>query len=567
MKESKKQEIAIIDCRVSDPAQLKGGSLELQEIAGRMLAEKNHWQVDKVFKKPHSATTTERDDIEDILKYVKKRKKEGVIIKHYICKSLDRFTRMGDEGYWAMKRMLEAEGVNLVDTTGIVQPKRNTLEHIGDFKYDWSVYSPSEASEIMEAYKGKAEVRDILTRMIGAEIDYVQDGYAVRRAPDGLRNKKVKVGAKDRTIREPNERSHFFIKMYEKRAARLSDEQIVKEINAEGYKTQTLNIWDRTDKENPKIIGHTGGIPLTVKQLQRFIQNPEYAGVKCEKWTKFQPVRAKYKGLVSIDLWNRANKGKIFIKEYADDSLQILYNYSPFGKISRQYFRDNQEYSMKFVLCPICGSEMLGSKSKGKSGQYFHAYHCGGAKKGKRAHEYYRVRKDLFETTIRDRIKGLEFDSTFLAGWEATILHKYRVREKEILGEAETTGQNVVNLKMEQKHQLELYEAANSPVVKRMIEEKIDSLDLEIKKAEAVRNEIEVTEKSIKTFIREAKYLMEHPEELLIDMDNMRAQRALFRLVFTEVPTYEDFVNGTLKLEPILRLSQKSNEAERQLVM
>ncbi len=59
---------------------------------------------------------------------------------------------------------------------------------------------------------------------------------------------------------------------------------------------------------------------------------------------------------------------------------------------------------------------------------------------------------------------------------------------------------------------------------------------------------------------------MEHPEELLIDMDNMRAQRALFSLVFTEVPTYEDFVNGTLKLEPVLRLSQKNNDLERQFV-
>ena len=567
MRKIEAQEIAIIDCRVSDPAQLKGGSLELQEMAGRMLAEKNNWIIDKVFRKSHSATTTERDDIEEVLKYVKKRKKEGVLIKHYISKSLDRFTRMGDEVYWPMKRMLESEGMELIDTTGIIQPKRNSLEHIsGDFKYSWSVHSPSEAAEMMEAYKGKAEVRDILTRMIGAEISLVQDGYAVRRALDGFKNTRIKVGAKDRIIREPNERAHFYEDMFTMLGEGLSEQEVIDKLNAEGFKTQQLNRWDRTDKENPTIIGHTGGNPMTVKQLQRSVQKTEYAGVICEKWTKYQPVRAQYKGLVSIPEFNKANKGKIFIKEHSDGSLQILHNYSPFGKILKHRLKDNPAYPMKFVPCPICGREMLGSHSTGRSGQKFPAYHCGGAKKGKRAHEYYRVKKDLFETTIRDTIKALEFESEWLAGWEATLLFKYRIREKEIVSEAEMMGQNVVNLKIKQRQKLETFEKTESPVIRKMIEEEIEALDLEIKGAEKVRNDVEITEKGIKSFIWETKYLMEHSEEMLIDMDNMEAQRALFGLVFTETPTYSDFVNRTLKLEPILRLSQKANAAERPLV-
>ncbi|MBU1000624.1 hypothetical protein KKE78_04495, partial [Patescibacteria group bacterium] len=46
-------------------------------------------------------------------------------------------------------------------------------------RFDWSVYSPTKKSEILEAERAKDEIRDILSRMIGAEIRYVRMGYRV----------------------------------------------------------------------------------------------------------------------------------------------------------------------------------------------------------------------------------------------------------------------------------------------------------------------------------------------------------------------------------------------------
>src|SRR3989338_1892227 len=61
----------------------------------------------------------------------------------------------------------------------------NTLEHLG-IKYKWSEYSPSFITELLEAERAKSEVRDILTRLISAEIRYVRSGYRVRPAPMGF---------------------------------------------------------------------------------------------------------------------------------------------------------------------------------------------------------------------------------------------------------------------------------------------------------------------------------------------------------------------------------------------
>ena len=82
----------IIDCRVSDPVQLKGGSLDNQETLGRLYAKNNGWNVVRVFRKPHSGATTERSDIEEIIQFIKHSEFK---IHFFIFKSIDRFTRAG----------------------------------------------------------------------------------------------------------------------------------------------------------------------------------------------------------------------------------------------------------------------------------------------------------------------------------------------------------------------------------------------------------------------------------------------------------------------------------------
>lgn len=555
------KEYGVVDCRVSDPQQLKGGSLDDQEAIGRMVAAKLGVEVVKVFKKPHSATTTEREDFAEIVDYIKKSDKR---ITYYIVKSLDRMTREGYTEYLRLKEELERLGVTIVDSQGVIQPKKNTLEHLGGFEYKWSVYSPSEAGEMLETYKGKAEVRDILTRLVGAEIRLVQEGYAVRRAPDGLKNKPVLIDGKKKVIREPSERAHFFKRMFELLADGVDYPEVVERLNAIGFRTQVYHRWDRRDKAHPKLVGKKGGSLLTVKQLQRYVQQTEYAGVIYEKWTRHQPIKANWEGIVTIETFNRANRGKIYIKEETDGGISVLHNFTPWGRTKR--LRDNPLYPWKCILCPVCKSEMLGSASRGKSGQKFGAYHCGGAKHGKRAHTYFRVSQSDFEKSVRGYLDGLKFEDGFMAALELHLVDKYREREKEVLVDSSAISRTVSDLKSELAKKLEAFGFAESAVTRRMLEEQINALDQQIQQAESTRGKIEITERSIRAFRHYAGHVMEHPSEILTEADNAYTRRALMSLFFEETPTYSDILNGTPKLQPLFRLSEDFKKDKTQLV-
>lgn len=56
------------------------------------------------------------------------------------------------------------------------------------------IFSESKKTEILEAERAKDEVRDIMTRMIGAEIRYTQVGYWMRQPPFGFDGEKIETG-------------------------------------------------------------------------------------------------------------------------------------------------------------------------------------------------------------------------------------------------------------------------------------------------------------------------------------------------------------------------------------
>src|SRR3990167_1518747 len=89
-------------------------------------------------------------------------------------KSVDRSTRSGALIYAQLKALFIKEGVQIVDVYGVISTQSiNTLEH-HNIEYEWSKYSPTFVNELLEAERAHSEVRDILTRLIGAEINYTR---------------------------------------------------------------------------------------------------------------------------------------------------------------------------------------------------------------------------------------------------------------------------------------------------------------------------------------------------------------------------------------------------------
>jgi DNA invertase Pin-like site-specific DNA recombinase len=224
----------VIYCRVSSSKQAQQGeSLEEQEKICVAVAERLGYNIIKIYKEQFSGRKEERPKIDEAFEYIKQHPKK---IDAFIFRVIDRFTRGGFGGYDQLKQRLLDNAVQPIDSYGVIQPPQNTMAHLG-LQYSWSNTNPSEITEIFLAQKGKQEITDILTRMIGAEVNLVREGYHIGRANEGYVNDKIFVEGKKKPIQKPDFKyAPFFIKMFELRATGIyTDAEIVDHINAMGY--------------------------------------------------------------------------------------------------------------------------------------------------------------------------------------------------------------------------------------------------------------------------------------------------------------------------------------------
>lgn len=537
---------AIIYCRVSTTKQAQQGeSLDTQEKVCRSIAENKQASVIKVWRDSFSGRKEERPIFEEMLNYIKINKGK---IDYLIFRDIDRLTRSGSYSYQQIKKELDNSDVELVDSLGLIQPSINTLEHLG-FEYSWSKYNPSGMTENIKAELGQEEVRSILTRMIGTEIQLVQKGFHIGMSHDGYLNKKVYVDGKKRTIQEPDPtRAHFFIEMFKMRASGLySDQEIVNKINSMGYKSREQNRWS---KGNEKIVGKRGGRQLEVKHFQRLIQYPIYCGVICRRWTNYKPIKAAYPGLVDITTFNKANNGKVYIQENIDNTLQIFYDYKP-EKIIKPKNQNNPLYPFKrVVLCPYCHKPFLGSAPKGKSKKGFPTYHCS------KGHKYFGINKTNFETPIIEYLSKLRFTNQFLKTFKITLEHVWESKKVETQQLVDKTKKNMDSLFVQKERIIQAIVSTTNESLKKELEMKFEALEAEIDKSQTTKKELEIKKVDIESFFDCAQKLMEHPIDILINRLNINKTQALLELVFARFPDYFQITNGTPELSLIFQLSE-----------
>ena len=552
--------------RVSSTKQgLQGDSFDQQKDRMNAFIETLGLQLNaqvKVLREFEFAESASGDiSLQPILKvidFVQETNKSGAKISYAILKSTDRITRAGAYVYDYIKKEFAKYGVRLIDTYGVISTQTiNTLAHLG-VEYDWSVSSPSHITEILEAERAKRDVGDILTRLIGAEISYVRAGYRVRPAPPGYRNSKVDTPHGKRTILEPHpEESPWYIKMFELRAqGSLTDLQIVDEINSMGYHSRVQMHRDPTDRT--KVIGHRGNKELKAKQMQRYITNPIYAGVNAEKWTKDKPVKCHFPGLVSIELWNEANRGKITIVE-TEQGISILK-----GKPKPWLLRKNKNNPLypykEYVRCPVCSKKLFGSASKGKAGKYYPAYHCG------RGHKLFRIPLETFNKIVESFCRQVHFSREYRRKFRDIVLEEWHKREKTLSGDQVELHQLVANCVGEIQAIKESIKKSRSESVIRMFENDIEELEQKKVNAEVTLCRKESEKLKIEVFINETQYYMEHLHELLLDQANPLKSAAMFGLLFDTVPTYDNLIDGTPHLAPIFALNEAFERSKGQSV-
>lgn len=548
-------ENAVAAIRVSSVKQgTDGDSPEAQREQIEQFALRHNFKIKKFFVFLESASK-EQQPIQEAIDYCKNLNND---IQVFIIKSIDRFTRGGSYFYDSLKMQLERNGVRLVDIYGIIGARQvNTLEHLG-VEFSWSVYSPTKKAELLEAERSKDELRDIMSRMIGAEIRYSRMGYWVRRPPFGFDNKRVETLHGKRTVLIPHpHESRWIIKMFELRCkGHLNDHQIVDEVNKLGFKTRVQYM--RSKRDRTQILKEKGGKPLTIKMFWQYIQNPIYAGINYVNWTKGCPHKGHFDGLVSIEQFNQANRGKITVVEQ-EGKIEIYKGKPPEYLLNKGARNADFPYK-KYVLCPHCQKPLYGSASRGKLGKYYPAYHC-----NSRGH-YYRIPKKDFDQTITNFIRSIQLAPGYTKALTKAVIEEWERRNAEKIKDQDVIDVKIQELEDKAKNTAKNLMHLSSHTMIKYMEDEVNDLEEKIAALKKKKAETNSDKKEdIRLVMKYIEYFLEHLEKLLIDPDNPESAAALFAVLFDMAPTYQEIQSGTPQLSQYIALNEVFKVSEGQL--
>lgn len=536
----------VLAVRVSTPGQgIDGDSPDAQIEQGERFAPLHNIQIVKTLTYLESASQLIQP-MQNVVDYAIDPKHDIDVV---IVKSIDRFTRAGSTVYDQLKMQLEPHDVELIDMYGVISnTKVNTLEHLGQ-EYRWSVFSPSRKTELLEAERAKDEVRDILSRMIGAQIRYARLGYWVRASIYGYVNTKVETPNGKRGVLKKHPKEAAFVhKMFDLRCqGTLTDQEIVDEVNRLGYVSRTSLLRSKRDKS--KVISEKGGVPLTLKVLWRIIENPLYAGINAEKWTEGKPVRCKFKGLIDIDVFNKANRGKVVIGE--ENGEVIIKRREPPQYLVKKGVRNPDFPYKRFVMCPHCVKPLFGSASRGRLGKYYPAYHCTG-----RGHNF-RVPKGEFDEVITRFVDKIRVTPERIEQLNKIILAEWEKRQGQLENDQETIEQQIAGLRIEARLTMDKMKFLNSEMAIKYMEEDLIRIEQQISNLEIEKDKkVEKSPMNIHVVMQYVRYFLEHLEYLLLQQIDTVNRANYFGVLFDTLPTYQEIISGTQNLDKITGINE-----------
>ena len=538
--------IGLLAIRVSSDKQgLDGDSPEAQREQGEAYAKAHNIVIIDTIILMESAS----HEFQPMQKVIDACKDKGKGIQVVLIKSIDRFTRGGGDYYSPLKKQLTTMGIALEDMYGVIGKSQiNTLEHVG-FKYYWSEFNPTQKSEYLEAERAKDEMRDIMSRMIGAEIRYTQLGYWMRQPHYGFRSKSVDTKNGKRLILKPKkDEAQFITKLFEMRATHMyTNHQIAAELNSMGFKTRVTLVRDKYDRT--KIKRQLGGKKMTAKMVDRYAGKLIYCGIIKEKWTYDKPVKAAFDGLVSVELFNEANRGRIAVDISSTNEITITERAVPEHLKTKKIF--NPEYPYKQVIaCPTCGKTLSGSATKGRMGQYYPAYHC--ARDG----HYFRVSKPEFDKNIEDFIKIIMIKHEYIDNVIDAIAELWKERMADQFEAQQRRLEHRESLQGQIRSTVDRMRVLSSESALRFLEEDVVSVEKELAEVEIEIQKQPNLEAEFEVVLMYAKYILEHLSEMLLDLSNPIKKATYFGALFNKMPTYTQIDLRTTKNSPLPEVNE-----------
>ena len=339
-------------------------------------------------------------------------------------------------------------------------------------------------------------------------------------------------------LKPKKDEAQFIIKLFEMRATHMyANKQIADELNSMGFKTRVTLVRDKYDRT--KVKKQLGGKKMTAKMIDRYASKLIYCGIIQEKWTYDKPVKAQFDGLVSIELFNEANRGRIQVDISSTNEITIREKAVPEHLKTKKII--NPEYPYKQVIaCPTCGKTLSGSATRGRMGQYYPAYHC--ARDG----HYFRVAKPEFDKNIEDFIRIIMIKHDYIDNvieaiaqlWKERMADQFEAQQRRMEHRESLQGQ--IRSTVDRMRVLSSESALKFLEDVISVEKELAEVEIEIAKQPNLEAEFEVV-------LMYTKYILEHLSEMLLDLSNPIKKATYFGAIFNKMPTYAQIDLRTTK--------------------
>lgn len=554
----------IIYCRVSTDKQAKTwDSLNSQEQECREYCKRNNYNVLAVFLEKFTGTKDKRPKIEEAKSFIENSELK---IDYVIVLKIDRVSRWWVESYNKFKKQFLDLWVIVKDVHWMIWEEEVIfkVDWVDTSCYDWAKNNNKKMSENLMAIVSEWERNTILQRMTGQAIKYNSKWYKVRNSEFWFMIKKVQTSndwKRSIQVEDPNE-WRFIKRIFELKARwDLSDREITQEINIMWYKSREKNKWN---SDKTVIIWKIWWIKLTSEQLKKYIENPIYAWIVKEQWIWNKAIKAQYDGLVSIELWNKANRWKYKI-EINWENIDVI-NLKEDNKnwdeaILKKRKNYNPEYMLqKVLICPECWGNFTAEKCKSKNWTYHHYYSC--RWKWWVKHKNFSLRRDKTNNEVIEFFKGIKFNKDIIDLFNDISIKVYNEKNIEELEKQKNIEKEINNLKIEKNN-------INSNIMKLIdFPELLKSQNLRIKEIEV---EISKLEKNkilknniiwLERFKKYSKKILEHPEKLLLQKENPEIIQLCFDIFFWWKIEYKNLKSRTPIIQDFLALKSKKKSSK-----
>ncbi len=363
---------AVIYLRVSTKEQAaKGGEAEGFSIPAQREACKRKAEslqaavVEEFADRGESAKTTDRPDLQRLLKFVAEQP-----VKYVIVHKVDRLARNRADDV-AINLALKQAGAELVSVSeNIDQTPSGLLLH-------------GIMSSIAEFYS-----RNLATEIIKGSVQKAKNGGTPTRVPLGYRNvRRIENGYEVRTVEVDPERGPLMAWAFTAYATGdWTIRRLLDELTHRGL----------TTAPGPK----TPSKPLSDSQLHTLLRHPYYMGLVRYRGVIYP---GKHPRLVEPETWQQVQ-----------DLLSAKY-------LVGEKHREHPHYLKGSIYCGTCGARLIVNHARGRHGGIYPYFICIGRQKDKHSCSQRALRIELIEEAIAAHYAGVQLPEDELVALRAFL--------------------------------------------------------------------------------------------------------------------------------------------------